>query len=134
MDCVSGDRKSSLAAITFAINSLPTAFVLPFAGAFVENRNKKEVMVICDFIRGSLVALTLILFYMDKLSTAMILLLTFSISLTEAFRIPGSTSFILQVLPEEEREEGITFNILFSGNGSYNSYPVHGRKKDRKKR
>lgn len=107
-------EKSSIAAITFAINNLPTAFILPFAGAFVEKKNKRQIMVICDFIRGSLVCITLALFYLNYLSIAAIFLLTFSISLTEAFRIPASTSFILQVLPQEEREEGITFNIMIS--------------------
>ena len=42
-------------AIIFAVNQLPSVIVQPFAGALVENMNKKKLMVITDLIRAVVV-------------------------------------------------------------------------------
>lgn len=39
-------------AIIFGINKLPTVFITPLAGAWVEGGNKKSIMVVTDLIRA----------------------------------------------------------------------------------
>lgn len=44
-------------AIIFEINKIPSVLISPFAGAWVEGRNKKSVMIVTDLIRALCVAL-----------------------------------------------------------------------------
>ena len=39
-------------AVIFGVNKVPSVFVTPLAGAWVEGRNKKAIMIITDLIRG----------------------------------------------------------------------------------
>ena len=52
---------ASWSAIIFAMNRLPSIFVQPFAGAWVERRNKKRIMVGADLIRGVIVVMLAVL-------------------------------------------------------------------------
>lgn len=38
--------------IIFGMNILPTICIQPFAGAFVERLKKRNIMVLCDMMRG----------------------------------------------------------------------------------
>ena len=39
-------------ALIFGLNKLPSVFVTPFAGAWVEGHKKKQVMIVTDLIRA----------------------------------------------------------------------------------
>ena len=41
-------------AVIFGVNKVPSVFVTPLAGAWVEGRNKKAIMIITDLIRAVL--------------------------------------------------------------------------------
>ena len=43
-------------AVIFGVNKVPSVFVTPLAGAWVEGRNKKAIMIITDLIRAVCVA------------------------------------------------------------------------------
>ena len=43
-------------AVIFGVNKVPSVFVTPLAGAWVEGRNKKVIMIITDLIRAFCVA------------------------------------------------------------------------------
>ena len=43
-------------AVIFGVNRIPSVFVPPLAGAWVEGRNKKVIMVLTDLIRAACVA------------------------------------------------------------------------------
>lgn len=53
-------NSASWSAIIYALNLLPTIFITPFAGAWVESKTKKPIMVLTDLARAVLVA-----FYCD---------------------------------------------------------------------
>ena len=50
-------NSASWSAIVFALNMLPNVIVQPFAGAIVENMNKKQVVIATHFLRASLITL-----------------------------------------------------------------------------
>lgn len=68
--------------IIFGINKVPSVVVITFAGAWVEGRNKKSIMVITDIIRA--IVATGYLF--GFLNVWLLLLTTLTISTVEAFR------------------------------------------------
>lgn len=89
-------------AFNFGINYLPTIFLTPFMGAFIEKRNKKRLMALSDFLRSLLVML-LILFYMfQQLNVYIIMFTTFMISILETLRVPSSTPMIASLVPKEK--------------------------------
>lgn len=106
--------KGSWAAIVFAVNKIPSVVFLPLAGAFVEKKVKKNIMMICDMIRALLVTILLICIMTQRLSLVILLLFSFLISLAEAFRIPAGVSFISQLLEKEELSYGVSLNVLAS--------------------
>lgn len=102
------------AALVFAVNKIPSVVILPLAGAYVEKKEKKQVMILCDIIRAILVIILLVSIMTDNLSLIMLLVFSFTISLAEAFRVPAGISFITQLLDKEELSNGVTLNVLVS--------------------
>lgn len=102
------------AALVFAVNKIPSVVILPLAGAYVEKKEKKQVMILCDIIRAILVVILLVSIMTDHLSLVMLLVFSFAISLAEAFRVPAGISFITQLLGKEELSHGVTLNVVFS--------------------
>lgn len=45
-------NSAAWSAIIYGVNKIPTIILQPIAGAIVENRNKKSMMVTMDLIRG----------------------------------------------------------------------------------
>lgn len=78
--------------IIFGMNILPTICIQPFAGAFVERLKKRNIMVLCDMMRG-LFALSIVFLYVGHLLTPWVLLgVTFFNSTVEALRVPAGLS------------------------------------------
>src|SRR5699024_11507355 len=81
-------------AFNFGINYLPTIFLTPFMGAFIEKRNKKRLMALSYFLRSLLVML-LILFYMfQQFNFYIIIFSTFIISFLETLIVPFSSPIL----------------------------------------
>lgn len=95
-------------AIIFGINKVPSILITPFAGAWVEGRNKKRIMVITDFIRALCVAIVATSYLLGFLNAGLLVLTTFIISTAEAFRGPANTALTPKVLEEKYYEYGIS--------------------------
>ena len=85
-------------AIVFGINKVPSVIIAPFAGAWVEGKKKKGIMVITDLIRAICVAFIATGVLMGFLKAWMIVSATFIISTAEAFRLPAGSSVTHKIL------------------------------------
>lgn len=101
---------ASLMALNLAVNMLPTILLQPLAGALVDQRRKKPVMVLCDVGRGVIVALIAGLLLFGLIRPWILLSMTFLISCLEAFRIPAGSSIVPRLLAEEHYPSGIALN------------------------
>ena len=94
-------------AIIFGINKVPSILVTPFAGAWVEGRNKKSIMVLTDIIRALCVALVATGYLFGFLNAWILVLTTVVISTAEAFRGPANTAVTPRVLEPKYYEHGM---------------------------
>jgi DHA3 family macrolide efflux protein-like MFS transporter len=93
--------EASWSAIIYAINRLPTIFLTPLAGPWVERHNKKSIMVVTDLIRAICVGVLATGLLMGFLSAPLIAILSLIISSAEAFRMPAGTAIFPQIVPKE---------------------------------
>ncbi len=105
---------ASWMAVIFAFNALPSVFLMPFAGAWVERFDKKRVMVIADAGRGLLVALTAYLYWLNLLNPYLLIVFTVSMSTFEAFRIPSGLAIVPRILDKEYYTSGMSLNASVS--------------------
>lgn len=103
-------QSASWSALIFAVNRLPTIFVQPFAGTYVEKRNKKIIMIICDILRAILVGIIATKLMFETLTRWDLLIITLLISFVEAFRQPASMSVLPLILDQEQLEVGISLS------------------------
>ena len=101
-------------AIIFAINRLPFVLITPFAGAWIEGRNKKSIMVITDIIRAVCVSVVATTYVFDILNVWIMILTTLIISPVEAFRGPAGTALIPKILDKQYYEYGISLMSTLS--------------------
>lgn len=101
-------------AIIFGVNKIPSILLSPLAGAWVEGRNKKRIMVITDIIRALCVALVATGYLCGFLQAWMLLLTSVAISTAEAFRIPADTALTPKVLEEKYYEYGMALSSTLS--------------------
>lgn len=94
--------------IIFGINKVPSVLVTPFAGAWVEGRNKKSIMVITDIIRAICVAIVATGYLFGFLNAWLLSLTTLVISTVEAFRGPANTALTPKILDERYYEYGMS--------------------------
>ena len=111
-------NSASWSAIVFALNMLPNVIVQPFAGAIVENMNKKQVVIATHFLRASLITLFIILFKLDYVNPLILSCFTLIITTVESFNLPVSTAFISQVIKHEDMNAGISLNSVFTNAAS----------------
>lgn len=97
-------------ALIFGVNRLPTIFLQPFAGAAIEGKNKKQIMVAMDIIRGICVGFVAFALMLGFINQWIILLATLSISCAEAFRNPASTALLPQILDKKYYEFGLSLS------------------------
>lgn len=105
---------ASWSAAIFGINRIPTVFLQPIAGAIVETRTKKRIIIAMDLIRGLCVLLVAVFFILDLLSPYLLVAITIVISSAEAFRNPASTAFLPLILRPKDYEYGISLNTSLS--------------------
>ncbi len=101
-------------AIIFGVNKIPSILLSPLAGAWVEGRNKKRIMVMTDIIRALCVALVATGYLCGFLQAWMLLLTSVTISTAEAFRIPADTALTPRVLEEKYYEYGMALSSTLS--------------------
>lgn len=94
-------------AIMFGVNKIPTVVITPLAGAWVEGRKKKNIMIVTDIIRALCVAFIATGYLLEFLQPWMLVLTTFTISTVEAFRGPASTALTPKVLKKEYYSRGM---------------------------
>ena len=107
-------NSAAWSALIFGINNLPTIVVTPFAGVWVEGRNKKKIMVVTDYIRAVVVACVASLFLIGKLQPWMLLVSNIIISTAEAFRTPADLAITPKVLDEELYDYGMSLHKSLS--------------------
>ena len=101
-------------AVIFGVNKVPSVFVTPLAGAWVEGRNKKAIMIITDLIRAVCVAFVASGYLLGFLQPWMLLVTTCIISTVEAFRGPAGSALTPRVLKAEYYEYGMSLMSTFS--------------------
>ena len=101
-------------AVIFGVNKVPSVFVTPLAGAWVEGRNKKVIMIITDLIRAFCVAFVASGYLLGFLQPWMLLVTTCIISTVEAFRGPAGSALTPRVLQAEYYEYGMSLMSTFS--------------------
>ncbi len=100
--------QASWSAIIYAINRIPTIFLTPLAGPWVERHNKKMIMVITDLIRALCVGILATGLFMGFLSAPILAILSLIISSAEAFRVPAGTALFPQIVPREQYGEAMS--------------------------
>ena len=95
-------------AIIFGINRVPSIVVTPFAGAWVEGRNKKAIMVVTDIIRALCVAVVATGYLLGFLNAGILVTTTVIISTVEAFRGPANTALTPKILEQKYYEYGMS--------------------------
>ena len=101
-------------AVIFGVNRIPSVFVPPLAGALVEGRNKKVIMVLTDLIRAACVAFVASGYLFGFLQAWMLLVTTCIISTAEAFRGPAGSALTPRVLDTEYYEYGMSLMSTLS--------------------
>ena len=97
-------------AIMFGVNRIPSIIVTPLAGAWVEGRKKKTIMVVTDLIRAACVAFVATGYMMGFLQAWMLVITTLIISTVEAFRGPANSALLPKVLEEKYYEYGMSLS------------------------
>ncbi len=103
-------QSAAWSAIIFGVNRIPTIFLQPFAGAAVEGKNKKIIMILTDLIRGACVGIVATAFLAGFLNQWIMLACTIVISCAEAFRNPASSALLPKLLDKKLYSFGISFN------------------------
>lgn len=103
-------ENAAYSALMFGINKLPTIFLTPFTGAWVESRNKKWIMVWTDLGRALCVAFIATGYMLGFLNAGMLFGATLLISTLEAFRVPAGTALTPKLLEKQYYEYGMSLN------------------------
>ena len=103
-------QSAAWSAVIFGVNRIPTVFLQPFAGAAMEGRNKKRIMIITDILRGLCVGIVATAFLLGFLNQWILLVATVIISSAEAFRDPASASLIPKLLDKKYYTFGLSLN------------------------
>ena len=102
-------------ALIFGVNKVPTVLITPFAGVWVEGKNKKHIMVWTDLARAVCVAFIATEYLLGRLSPWMLFVTTLLISTVEAFRVPAGTAITPRILEDRYYEYGISLESSITG-------------------
>lgn len=100
-------NNAAWSAIMYGVNRIPSIVVTPLAGAWVEGRNKKRIMVVTDIMRAICVAIVATGYWLGFLNVGILLATTVAISTVEAFRGPANTALTPKILEKEYYEHGM---------------------------
>lgn len=102
------NNNSALTALNLGISFIPTVFIQPFAGSYVEKMNHKCIIVIMDVIRGTIVTIIAISTLIGITKDWMILIATFLLSTAEAFRIPAANAIIPSLVEKDNYSQALS--------------------------
>ena len=92
---------------------LPSLFLSPFAGVWVDRFDRKKIIVLADSFIALVTVLTAVLFYLGYGSIALLLVISAFRSLGNAVHSPAVQAFIPELVPEDKlmRVQGINNGI-----------------------
>lgn len=106
--------KTSLMALLFGINAIPTILFQPIAGVIVSYKKKKNMLFICNFGRAVVVTITALMFLSGTLRTYHLFIFTFINSTFESFQSPASVAALPLILDKELFSYGMSLNSTLS--------------------
>lgn len=101
-------------AVIFGVNKIPSVLITPLAGAWVEGRKKKTIMIVTDLIRAMCVAFMATGYLMGFLQAWMLIITNLIISTAEAFRGPASIALTPKILKKEYYEYAMSLMSTLS--------------------
>jgi MFS family permease len=101
-------------AIVFALNTLPNVIVQPFAGAIVEKKNKKKVIILTYILRAVVISTFAALYTLDLVTAPVMAVLTLIITTIESFSLPASSAFTAQVVRKEHLTIGLSISKMLT--------------------
>lgn len=101
-------ESAAWSAFIFGVNKLPSIFLQPFAGAIVEGKNKKRIMVTADIIRAACVGVIIMMYLTGTLNKEALVINTLVISGVEAFRCPAGTAILPKILEKKYYDFGLS--------------------------
>lgn len=107
-------RQAYWSAFIYALNLIPSVLITPLAGAFVEKKSKKKIMILTDLIRALCVAYIATAYMGGFLQGWHLIITTLIISTAEAFRGPSSSALTPLVLDQEYYEYGTSLSMSLS--------------------
>lgn len=113
-------------ALIVAFNMLPGMLLEPFAGALVEGRRKKNILIVTDCIRGVVTVSLAVLYLAGQVRPWMLILFTLTNSTVEAFSSPAGTALLPKILDEKYYEYGTSLSSVISNVMQLIGYGVAG--------
>lgn len=101
-------------AMIFGLNQLPSIFVQPLAGPFVEGRNKKRIVIATDILRGLIITAFVVLYYMNLVTPFLMAAFTMIITTVESFNLPASSSFVPELIDDKHFATATGLNMTAS--------------------
>ncbi|WP_346938776.1 MFS transporter [uncultured Clostridium sp.] len=93
---------TALMALIFGVNAIPTILFQPIAGVFVDYKKKKNVVVICNLGRATVVTITALMFIFGILRPYHLFIFTFMNSTFESFEGPAAIAAYPLIIEKEK--------------------------------
>ena len=105
-------------AFIFALNVLPGVIIQPLAGAFVENKNKRGVVIFTHMLRAAVISAFVFLYHAGFATEWIMAAFTLIISTIEAFNLPASSALFAQSVDQKLYSHGVSLNSSLSNAAS----------------
>ncbi len=93
---------TALMALIFGVNDIPTILFQPIAGVFVDYKKKKNVVVLCNLGRATVVTITALMFILGLLKPYHLFIFTFINSTFESFEGPAAIAAYPLIIEKEK--------------------------------
>ncbi len=93
---------TALMALLFGVNAIPTIIFQPIAGVFIDYKKKKNVVVVCNFGRATVVTITALMFIFGILKPYHLFIFTFMNSTFESFEGPAAIAAYPLIIEKEK--------------------------------
>ncbi len=98
--------------IVLIASTLPSFLLSPIAGNLLDKFNRKNIMIICDFIRMIFVLLLSILAFYNQINITIIILITIIISMGAAFFNPATMAIMPTIVDHSQLTKANAFYQL----------------------
>lgn len=88
--------------MVLAASLIPSLVLGLFSGAFIDRFNRKHIIVGTDLIRGAVIGVFALFFYLDMMSFHLVLVMQIILSMNAAFFDPTIPSVIPSIVPEDK--------------------------------